>query len=68
MGTAMAMAGADYDDFRRDGARDGTAKRYWASLSWDFNRNLGVLGRAELDQNFQFDKSYQGYLALVAHL
>ena len=68
LGPAMVMAGADYDDFRRDGARDGTAKRYWGSLSWDFNRNLGVLGRAELDQNFQFDKSYQGYLALVAHL
>ena len=65
---ATIQAGADYDDFKRQDSRDGTAKKYWAGVNVAFNKTFGAAVRAERDENFQFNHSYQGYVLLDVHL
>jgi len=67
-GKAAILAGTDYADFRRDEARDGTAKRYWVGASYDFARFLGVILRAEENYSFYFSHAYQGFVALNVHI
>jgi uncharacterized protein (TIGR02996 family) len=65
---ATILAGADYDDFRRQDSRDGTSKKYWAGADVKLTKMFGIALRAERDENFYFDPSYQGWLALDVHL
>jgi hypothetical protein len=65
---ATLQAGADYDDFRRQESRDGTAKRYWGGALWDFSKVFGVQARVEMDMNYRFSRAYQGWLAANVHL
>jgi hypothetical protein len=65
---ATVLAGVDYDDFRREASRDGDAKRYWAGLNVDVTKAFTVALRAEREENFLFNHSYQGYAALDVHL
>lgn len=65
---ATLLAGADYDDFRREAARTGTAKRYWGGVDYDFNKLLGASFRISQNVNFNFSSAYQGYVALNVHI
>jgi uncharacterized protein (TIGR02996 family) len=65
---ATLLAGADYDDFKRQDSRDGTAKKYWAGADVRLSKMFGLALRAERNENFYFDPSYQGWLALDVHL
>jgi len=65
---ATVLAGADYDDFKRQDSRDGTSKKYWAGADVKLNKTFGLALRAERNENFYFDPSYQGWLALDVHL
>ena len=58
------MAGIDYDDFRRELSREGTAKKYWAGVNYEFNKVISAVVRIENNQNFNYDSSYQGYAAI----
>lgn len=61
------LAGVDYDDFRREASRDGNARRYWAGAEVKVNRQVSASVRAERNENFLFDPSYQGFLAIDYH-
>ena len=61
---AAVLAGIDYDDFRREISREGTAKKYWAGLNYAFNKMISAIVRVENDINFNYDNSYQGYTAI----
>lgn len=61
---ATLQAGIDYDDFRRELSRDGTAKKYWGAMNYEFSKMVSAVVRAEDDINFRFDHSYQGLAAL----
>jgi hypothetical protein len=65
---ATLLAGIDYDDFRRQDSRDGTAKKYWAGLNVDVNKKIAVGLRTERNENFLFDKAYQGFVTVDVHL
>lgn len=65
---ATLSGGVDYDDFRRQDSRDGTAKKYWASLNVDFSKAYAVVLRAERNETFLFNHDYQGYVLLDVHL
>jgi len=65
---ATIQAGVDYDDFKRQESRDGNAKKYWGAVRLELNKTFGASLRAERDENFQFNKSYQGYVAVDVHL
>jgi hypothetical protein len=65
---ATLQAGADYDDFKRQDSRDGNAKKYWAGLNLALDKTFAMSLRAERDENFQFNHSYQGYVLLDVHL
>jgi hypothetical protein len=65
---ATLQVGADYDDFKRQDSRDGNAKKYWAGLNVDLTKTFAVALRAERDENFMFNHSYQGYVVLDVHL
>ncbi|HUJ25534.1 MAG TPA: hypothetical protein VLW85_05930 [Myxococcales bacterium] len=62
------LAGIDFDDFRRDMARDGTSKRYWLGANYDFNKKITASIHAEDDVSYLFTHSFQGLAALVVHL
>lgn len=61
---AAIMAGIDYDDFRRELSREGTAKKYWAGVNYEFNKMISAIVRVENNVNFLYDHSYQGYAAI----
>jgi hypothetical protein len=61
---AAILAGIDYDDFKRDAARNGIAKKYWAGLNYGFNKIISAAARVENNVNFNYDNSYQGRVAI----
>jgi len=61
---ASVLAGIDYDDFRRQLSREGSAKRYWAGVNYEINKSLNAILRVEDNVNFNYDNSYQGYAAI----
>jgi hypothetical protein len=65
---AAILAGIDYDDFRRENSREGTAKKYWAGLNYEFNRMFSAVVRVEDNTNFLFDDSFQGFVAVNVNL
>lgn len=65
---ATILAGADYDDFKRQDSREGTAKKYWAGADVRLNKTLGFGVRAERNETFYFDPSYQGWLVVDVNL
>jgi len=64
---ATLLAGVDYDDFKRQDSRDGNARKYWAGLELEVNRKLSAILRAERNENFLFNQSYQGFVAVDYH-
>jgi hypothetical protein len=65
---ATILAGIDYDDFRREDSREGTAKKYWAGLNYEITKMFGAVLRLEDNKNFLFDDSFQGFVALNINL
>jgi hypothetical protein len=65
---ATVLAGADYDDFRRQDSREGTAKKYWAGADVRLNKTFGFGLRGERNETFYFDPSYQGWVVFDVHL
>ena len=61
---AAILAGIDYDDFRREISREGTAKKYWAGLNYEFSKIVSAVVRVEDNVNFNYDNGYQGYIAV----
>ncbi len=61
---ATISAGIDYDDFRREGSRESTAKKYWAAARCDFRKNMSAFVRLENNENYNYSHSYQGLVAL----
>jgi hypothetical protein len=61
---AKIQAGIDYDDFTRQDSRGDTAKKYWASAGYQFNKMVGLTARTEWDVNYRDDDSWQGFAAL----
>ncbi|MFT3912860.1 MAG: hypothetical protein QM704_01885 [Anaeromyxobacteraceae bacterium] len=61
------LAGVDYDDFTREASRDGSAKRYWLGAEVKVSRPLSASVRLERVENFLFDRSYQGFVAVDYH-
>lgn len=58
------LAGIDYDDFRRELSREGTAKKYWAGVNYEFSKMISAIVRVEDNVNFNYDSNYQGYAAV----
>jgi hypothetical protein len=61
---AALMAGVDYDDFRRELSSEGTAKKYWAGVNYEFSKIISAVVRVEDNINFNYNNSYQGYAAI----
>jgi hypothetical protein len=61
---ATLQAGIDFEDFRRELSRDGTAKKYWGAVNYEFNKMISAVLRAEDDVNFNYSGSYQGFAAV----
>ena len=61
---AAILAGIDYDDFRREISREGTAKKYWAGVNYEFSKIVSAVVRVEDNVNFNYENSYQGYIAI----
>lgn len=61
---ATLQAGIDYDDFRRELSRDGTAKKYWGAMNYEFSKMVSAVLRAEDNINFNYKNSYQGFAAV----
>ena len=61
---AALMAGIDYDDFRRDAAREGFAKKYWVGGNYELNKYISAAARFEDNVNYNYDNSYQGRVAI----
>jgi len=61
---AAIMAGIDYDDFRREASREGSAKKYWAGVNYEFSKIITAVVRVENNVNFNYDSNYQGYAAI----
>jgi hypothetical protein len=61
---AAILAGIDYDDFRREAAREGFAKKYWVGGNYEFSKNISAAARFENNVNFNYDNSYQGRVAV----
>jgi hypothetical protein len=57
-------AGIDYDDFRRESSRDGTAKKYWAGIMYEHSKMFSASARFEENINYNFDPGYQGFAAI----
>jgi hypothetical protein len=64
IGSAAILAGIDYDDFRREISREGTAKKYWAGLNYEFTKIISAVVRVEDTVSFAYDNKYQGYAAI----
>jgi len=65
---AVISAGIDYDDFRRESSRDGSAKKYWAGVNYELNKMFSAAVRIEDNTNFNFNHSYQGFAAVNVNL
>lgn len=61
---ATLRAGIDYDDFRRELSREGTAKKYWGAVNYEFSKLVSAVLRAEDNINFSYENSYQGFAAV----
>lgn len=61
---AAISAGIDYDDFRRQDSRESSAKKYWAGVKYDVNKNINAVARIENNENYNYNHSYQGLVAL----
>src|SRR3972149_5152468 len=61
---ATLQAGVGYDDFRRELSRDGTAKKYWGAMNYEFSKLVSAVLRAEDNINFSYENSYQGFAAV----
>ena len=61
---AAISAGIDYDDFRREFSRNGTAKKYWAGIMYEQSKMFSASARIEDNVNYNFDNSYQGFAAI----
>jgi hypothetical protein len=61
---ASVLAGIDYDDFRRQLSREGSAKKYWAGVNYTISKSINAVVRVEDNVNFNYDNSYQGYAAI----
>jgi hypothetical protein len=66
---AAITAGIDYDDFRREAYpgednRKGTARKYWAGVDYQFTKIISAVARVEQNNNFNYDNSYQGFVAI----
>ena len=57
-------AGIDYDDFRRESSRDGTAKKYWAGILYEHSKMFSASARFEENINYNYDPGYQGFAAI----
>ncbi len=65
---ATISAGIDYDDFKRESARDGSAKKYWAGLMYEFNKTFNAVVRVEDDVNYHADDATQGFVAINVNI
>jgi len=61
---ASILAGIDYDDFRREDSREGTAKKYWIGANCAFSKNISAVLRIENNSNYTYDHSFQGIAAV----
>lgn len=61
---ASILAGIDYDDFRREASREGSAKKYWAGINYEFSKIMSAVVRVEQNYDYNYDHSYQGYTAI----
>ncbi|MGE5790657.1 MAG: hypothetical protein ACM33C_07285 [Syntrophaceae bacterium] len=61
---AAILAGIDYDDFRRETSREGSAKKYWAAVHYSITNQLRAIVKFEDNKNFNFNNSYQGFAAV----
>jgi hypothetical protein len=61
---AVVSAGIDYDDFRREVSRDGTAKKYWAGVNYEINRMIAAAFKVENNVNYNFSHAYQGFASI----
>ena len=61
---ASIMAGIDYDDFRREASREGTAKKYWAGINYQLTKIMNAIVRVEQNYDYNYNSAYQGYAAL----
>jgi hypothetical protein len=61
---AAILAGIDYDDFRRELSREGTAKKYWAGVNYEISKTISAVVRVEDNINFNYNSNYQGYAAI----
>ena len=60
---AAILAGIDYDDFRREASREGSAKKYWAGVNYQFTKIMSAVARVEQNYDYNYDNSYQGFVA-----
>ncbi len=65
---ATISAGIDYDDFRRESARKGSAKKYWAGMMYEFNKTFNAVVRVEDNVNFHADDAAQGFVAINVNI
>jgi len=61
---ALLSAGIDYDDYRREESRDGTAKKYWAGVNYDITKMFAAAARIEKNVNYNFSHAYQGFASI----
>jgi hypothetical protein len=66
IGDATLAAGVDFDDFRRELARTGTSKRYWAGVSYAFNKVFSAQVHGEDALSYVYSHALQGTVALNA--
>lgn len=60
----LFSAGIDYDDFKRDASRSSVAKKYWIGAKHDIYKNTTAVLKLEDNENFNYNHSYQGIIAL----
>lgn len=60
----VISGGIDYDDFRREASRAGNAKKYWAGIKYNVNKNVDAFARIENNENYNYNHNYQGVIAL----
>ncbi|MFT3914985.1 MAG: hypothetical protein QM704_12975 [Anaeromyxobacteraceae bacterium] len=65
---ATVLAGADYDDFKRQASRDGSSKKFWAGADVEITKTVRGVLRLERDTNYLYDAAYQGFVAVDVHL
>jgi hypothetical protein len=61
---ASILAGIDYDDFRREASREGSAKKYWAGINYQLTKIMSAALRVEQNYDYNYEHSYQGYAAI----